>query len=249
MRHLPNQLHKLLFTALLAVGMLWAAGTAWADVIVTPNMIEAQVKEYLQDFTPLEDSEATLYVECVRLPFEPITLNGEHVKFLFEDNRSNPLIFRTVLQVTMSTEAESRQIGIPVKIMVEKPVWVATHLIRAREALTAKDVMLQRKQMDYEAAYSLGAKDPITSYTSRVNIEPGSILDVRKLTETPAVYRNDDVHVIMSIGNGVNVNVYAKALEDGAVGKRIRVNQRLANGKNRIYMAEVIGRNTVIVKM
>lgn len=221
----------------------------WAEVVVTPDDLEARVTQYLIESTPLDDSKATLHVELVRRPTVPIHLEGENLQILFDDSRTVPLTFRTVIQVTLSTSEDTKYIGVPVRLFVEKPVWVVKRLIRAKEPITLKDVVLQQKRMDYDAPYSLGAQDKVAAYTSRINIGPGSVLDIRKLSLTPAVYRNDDVHLILSMQSGVNVTVFGKALEDGAIGQRIRVRQRLANNKTKIYTAEVIDKNIVKVRI
>ncbi len=240
------------FATLILAGSLALASqllpAALADVTVNPAVLENKIKAYLEETTPLNDPEAELYVEIIKMPGH-LTLRGEDVSISMEDNRTEAFTTRTIVQVTLSTEEESRQIGIPVRLAVEKPVWVSTKLIRARDPITSKDVTVQRKRMDFEAPFSLGAKERITAYTSRVNIAPGQIMDVRKLHLTPAVYRNDDVQLIISVGNGVNLKVYGKALEDGAIGKRIRVSREMPNHKTRVHVGEVINRNSVLVKM
>ncbi len=221
----------------------------WAEVTVTPEEIAEKVTKYIQDSTPVAGEETKLDVELLKLPFEPITLSGDQVTFLLSDSRPTPLTFRTIVQLTMTTESDSRQIGIPVKLALEKPVWVAKHLIPARQAITANDVILLKKRLEHDSSYALGANDPVGQYSSRINLPAGSVLDVRKLVKTPAVYRNSDVRLVLAMGNGVRINVYAKALENGVIGERIRVRQQLADHRPRIYTAEVIGKNTVLVRM
>lgn len=244
-----SHLNRLLQAGLLTISLAGISAWAWADVTIEPETLEAKVREYVHQSTPIEDTDTTLDVEILKLPFGPITLKGDTVTFFLEDNRPSPIPYRTIVQVTMSTEGETRQIGIPIRTTLEKPVWVTKRLIRAKEAITRNDVELQRKRLDYDAGYALGSKEKIAQYQSRINLAPGTILDVRKIQAIPAVYRNDDVSMIMVVGNGVNVKVYGKALEDGAIGERIRVSRRLSNNKVQYHTAEVISKNTVQVRM
>ncbi len=243
-----RRIKAILFTGLIAL-VLPLSTLAWAEVIITPQGIDAKVKDYILKTTPLDDPSASLHVKTLKTLSDPIVLNGDHVKFMFDDSRPVPLTFRTIVQVTISTDEETKNLGIPVQLSIERPVWVATHLIRARQPITLKDVMLQRKTLDLKSPYTLGKNDSIAAYTSQINITPGSILDIRTLKMTPAVYRNDDVRLILSMASGVKVSIYGKAMEDGAIGTKIRVEQRLSNNTLRAYNGEVIGRDVVQVNL
>lgn len=249
MKHLPFHSKALLISGLFVAACSQAA-LSWADVTVEPETLGEKVRQYVLESTPVENPEATLYVDVVRLPITALSLKGDTLNFAFTDSRNNAVpTGRTIVQVTVSTEAETRQIGIPVKLSIEKPVWVATKLIRAKEAITAKNATVQTKRLDHDELYSLDKKENLSGYLSRANISPGSILDSRKLDLIPAVSRNEDISIILASNNGVQIKVLGKALENGAMGKHIRVSQRLQNRKNRLYVGEVIGQNTVLVKI
>ncbi len=233
---------------LFLLGMFFPV-TCHATVTVTPTEIEQKVLAYLAESTPLQDPQASLISECIHLPGSPLLLKGDQLNFFLEDSRSVSIPSRIIVQVTISTDEETRHVGVPVRISVEKPVWVTTRLVKAKEGLNHKDVVLQRKRLDTDLPYVLSASDEISQYTSRVNLAPGSILDVRKITQTPAVFRNDDVRITLAMGEDVQVSVYGKAMEDGAIGQRIRVSQITPERHRKIYNAKVIGKNSVRVEM
>lgn len=236
--------------AVLGVVLLGLIPTlAQAEVILTPHALDKKVKQYIIASTPLGDENATLLVETMNLPEAPISLKGEALTISFQDSRSIPMTMRTIVQVTFTTEEETRRIGIPVRLAVEKPVWVTNRFIRAKEAITSKDVTLQRRRLELEAPYCLGQKENVTRYSTIVNLSPGAILDARQVSQTPVVYRNDDVRMVMSMSSGVSIRLIGKAMEDGVIGKRIRVKQERENEKPRIYIGEVIDRGTVLVKL
>lgn len=245
--------HLLKLNAITLLGVITAAWQmllpVWADVTVTPELISEKVSAFVQESTVLEDPEAILHVDILRLPITPMALKGETLNFLFTDTRTTPYATRGIIQVTLTTEGETKQIGVPIRVSIEKPVWVSKKLIRAKEPLSLKNVTLQRKRLELEAPYSIGAKENITGYISRINIPPGSVLDVRKLKLSPAVTRNERVRMVMMLANGIKVSTYGIALETGAVGHKIRVSQGLENTKGRIYTAEIIDNNTVMVRI
>lgn len=239
----------ILTTSFVFVGLaLQATLPVWADVNVTATQIEQQVRAYLQKSTPLESKDCTLFIEPLKLPTGDITLKGDHVDFFFTDSRVTPLAFRTIVHITMSTEAETREIGIPVRMQIEKPVWVTTTFVKSHQPITATMVKQQRKRLDYDSEYAIDVTDDVTRYSSRTNLAPGMVLDDRRLEKTNVVKANEDVHLIMKVGNGVQLTVDAKALENGALGDKIHVSQRTHDHKLKIYTATVVNKDTVMVQ-
>lgn len=239
----------LIFSSLAVAAWLCIMPAAKADVIVTPDFLQEKITHYFKETTPLTKPQASLQVEPVHLPQSAITLQGDHLKVLMNDSRSTPLTFRTVVEVTLSTERETRSIGIPVKLIVEEPVWIVSHLVNARQPISAKDVTVQRKRLEYDGAYALDTDENPTAYTAKVDLPPGSVLDMRKIYLTPAVFRNNQVRVIVTLANGIQISFYGKALEDGALGKQIRISQVLSNNTKKIYTGQVIDKNTVAVSL
>jgi len=238
---------ELIITGILVVAGLLNA--AYADVTVNPKMIETKVEQYVREATPLKAPNAELFVDITQEVTEPIILKGDNLNISMADTRLNPMESRGIIQVTLSTDQDTHHVGIPIRISVEKQVWVAKTVIRPQETLSVKNAVLQRKKLTDDALYSLGSQDNIQGYTARTIIEPGNLLDTRKLTLTPAVYHNDDVHLVMIMGTDVIISVEGKALEDGAIGKRIRVSRKLNNNKTRFYTGEVIGRDLVQINI
>lgn len=242
---------KPIVNSLLVAGSLTLAlqAAGWADATITPDQLETKVKAYLAETTPMETPDTTLHVELLWKPHQAITLRGEDLQVLLSDNRRIPLTSRSIVSVTLNTEVENRRLGIPVRLSVEKPVWVATRLIRAKDPIKPGDVVLKRMHLAEDSFYALTGEEHVTQYTSRINIPPGAYLDTRQVVMTPSIYRNDDVYVMLMMPNGVNIKIIGKALEDGIIGKRIRVSQKQANNKLKTYVGEVTTKNTVIVKI
>lgn len=236
--------------ASLMTSMLLLAGTAYADVTVTPAELSEWVTHTLLEQTqPPGQTDAHWVVEILNLPTAPIVLKGKSVQIFVNDTRTNPYATRTIAQVTLSTDVETRQIGVPVRLSVEQPVWVAAHLIRAKEPLKAGDFIKQTKRLSNDAAWVIPTDTVPTGYTARINIMPGAVLDNRQVNIIPSVTQNDDVTVVLKMASGVQLTILGKALENGVVGQNIRVRRTLENHKNRILTGQVIGKNQVLVEM
>ncbi len=248
---MKHQWHKMLSTILpvtLLTGWLLCPAV-YADVFLSPKALSEKIKNHIQSLVELPDPEASLEVEVLSIPTEALHLKGENLEILFEENQTAPSSSRTIVQLTLSTEAETRRIGVPVRLMVDKPVWVARQMIRAKEPLTLKNVMQQTKRLDYGHDNTLKAQDNILQYYSRMNISAGTILNANNVSLAPAVHANDEVKLIMALASGVNITLLGTAMETGPVGKKIRVKQELANRKVRILNAEVVGKDLVMVRL
>lgn len=242
-----RQLVRAVLSLLMIIG---GAVPALAQVQVTPAMLEAKVRSYLAETTPMDAKQGKLGVEIIRLPMAPFQLKGNTVQLMAEDSRPTPMTGRTIVQVLMSTEAETRRVGIPVRLTVEKPVWVAARLIRSGEPLSARNAVLQRKQITLDAAEDcLDTRSKLGNYQSRMNLSPGTVLETSKLKAIPAVHHNEEVHLVLAMQSGVQVSVLAKSLQDGAIGQKVRVSRKLNDNREKIYTGEVIDRNTVLVRI
>ncbi len=236
------------------VAWLWLCflgqGLAYASVTVMPKAIASRVKAYILASTPSpKEQNATVDVEVLNLPQLPVQLEGENLKWVLSDTRPTPLTPSTIVQVSLSTESDLRHIGIPVRIYIDRPVWVVKQLIMAHQPITPSDVTLERKRLTYEAPYVIGEKDNITAYSAQSNLAPGTILQSRQLFLTPAIFRNDQIRLVLVMASGVQVSVMARALEDGAIGKRIRVQEQLANNQYKVLTGQVVSHDTVVIRL
>lgn len=250
MRTVQQTVNLLMGASLLAAALMmcWAM-TAEAQVIIPPETISQRVVNYINNSTELDDEQARLKVEIIRSFHKNVTLEGEDLAFEFEDNRISAIPHRTIVKVTMATDQEVKTIGVPVRVKVEKPVWVTKRSIRAKETIEPDDVVLQMRALDHQADYVLDDKADVASYSSRVNLPPGQLLDIRKLKLTPLVHRNDRVHIQLKMPGTVNVTVIGEALEEGGKGERIKVKHKLGDRRTKIYNAMVVGRNKVMVNL
>ncbi|MCA9788782.1 MAG: flagellar basal body P-ring formation protein FlgA [Cyanobacteria bacterium HKST-UBA05] len=246
---LRQNLFLLLLIGLMLLGMGFFDQFADARVIVPPEAIAQRVKAYVQQTTELSSPDETLIVELIKLPDKPIELEGETLEVFVEDHRVTPIPWHTIVSVVFTTEAGREQIGVPIKVQVEKSVWVAKKLIRAKSALTHADVSQQRRRLGHEYDYAVAADETISEYATAINISPGQVLDIRQVKKKPAVANQQAVTILMKAHGGVNIKMSGTALQDGAVGDTIKVSQTTRDHKTKIYTGQVIKNRLVLVKL
>ena len=153
----------------------------------------------------------------------------------------------TQINPSDDNQAVSKQVGIPIRITIKRPVWVAKQSIPAGTKLKPSMLTLVNKPVQRNIKNYLEKTTKPTQYTARVNINEGDILDKNKLAIPPDVKRNTPVHILVSNGNGVNVSVMGTALSDGHVGDSIRVKYKLQ--KQQYLTAKVISKNKVLIQI
>ena len=245
-----RHLFSIAIVAVSTVAMLGAVvGTAQAKIVVPVRSIEQKVTQYIITSTSLTDPNAKLVIECQNLPTAPVVLPGDELNISLEDHRATPIPYNTIVHVTLSTEQGTTHMGIPVKVWVERPVWVTTKLVPSKTPLTMADVRLETKRLSQSEALTLSQQEPITTYTSKMNVPAGTVLDLNHVRKIPLVTRQRETRIILSMGNGVQVTAMGEALEDGGQGQQVKVMQKRDGQKMKIYTGQVMGKNVVLVKL
>jgi len=155
---------------------------------------------------------------------------------------------RGVVRVKMSdATGRSRDVGIPVQVVIQKPVWVVRNIVGSHAPLTMRDLSLESRDVSANYGYVAGESLDLSQYVARVNLLPGEWLDIRKLEIPPAVRYNDNIHIVMLGPNGMELNVPGVALADGQIGQTIRVRQ--AQFQRKDYVGKIIAKNQVQVEL
>jgi flagellar basal body P-ring formation protein FlgA len=141
----------------------------------------------------------------------------------------------------------SRDVGVPVKISIKKPVWVVKNIVNANEPLKMSNFSLQIRDVSHGYSYLVGQERNLSTYVARVSMRPGEILDARKIVIPPDVTYNDAIRILISSSNGMTISVPGIALANGRIGETIRVRQSVF--QNKYYSAKVIDKNQVLVEM
>lgn len=247
-----KNLSLLLVGATLLGGNLWGASEA---ATVTESQIKEKVTAHVQNkLQTLVSKDDRQYVSIQILkvpsaPFEfPTAKTAEDVKISTESPLGGVYSERSVIRVQMTaTDGSSREIGVPVQITIQKPVWVIKTPINANEPISPMNLSLETRDVSHGYSYAVGKERNLNTYVARVNMRPGEVLDARKLTIPPDVTYNDTVQILITNDSGMTITVPGIAMSNGKIGEMIRVRQSVYERK--YYSAKVIDKNQVQVEI
>ena len=134
-------------------------------------------------------------------------------------------------------------IYVPVRIIGTSSVAVASHAIVAGSVLTAKDLRVEQHDISELPLGFLDAPAIAVGLTASRPIAGGAFLTNQQLVAAKAVQRGQSVTLLADVG-GMSVRMAGKALTDGLVNQRVRV-QNLSSGK----IVEGIARSEQIVEI
>ena len=242
----------LLAGSLVCLGGLFSVAPA---AEIAPNQIQqrvvAHVQEKLQDVMNKADLPY-ITIEVMNLPQQPLSFpqakSANDIKITSVSSLGEMYSERSIVRVRLETpDGLSREIGLPVHITVKKPVWVVKNFILAQKPLRPSDFTLQAKDVSYLYRYSVGEETKLTDYVARINLQPGEVLDTRKILVPPDVSYNDEVRIFITSSSGMTLSVPGVALANGRIGDTIRVRQSIFQQKH--YTAKIIDKNRVLVEI
>lgn len=187
------------------------------------NYIKKRYKEYYKD---LEIKNITVH------PRGHITKLPQNYTLFFKEKAllKNKGIF------SIKTD-EKKQIFFNYTINASLPIFITKQKIKKKKLLSLentskKSIILQRFQAKPLQEIR---KD---KFETKRYIRKGKILTVRDVEALKLVTKGSNVHLFLNVNN-INISFTAKALEDGELGKVIKVKNR----NNKILQVEVIGKN------
>jgi flagella basal body P-ring formation protein FlgA len=215
------------------------------------KQVVAHVKEKLQGHISQND-QTTITIDATIPPYAqlsfPQTENASAIKISTESTLGEQYSDRTIVRVHLeSPDGTSHDLGVPVHIIVKKPVWVVKTAVTAQRPLRAADFTLQTRDVSYNYRYAIGQETNLNDYVARVNLMPGEVLDNRKIIIPPDVSYNSDVMILLSSNSGMTVSVPGIAMANGRIGETIRVRQSVFQHK--YYNARIIDRSRVLVQI
>lgn len=222
---------------------------------VTGEQIKQAVTKHVQEKLGTliaKDDQHNVTVNIIQIPTGPFSFpdakTTKEVSITTASSLGDTYSERAVVRLHMeSPSGISRDVGVPVKITIKKPVWVVKNIVNANEPLSMANFSLQVRDVSHGYAYLVGQERSLSSYVARVGLRPGEILDARKIVIPPDVTYNDEVRILISNSNGMTISVPGIALANGRIGEIIRVRQSVFQHK--YYSAKIIDKNQVLVEM
>jgi flagella basal body P-ring formation protein FlgA len=132
---------------------------------------------------------------------------------------------------------------VPVRVIGTSPVAVAAHALIAGSVLTATDVRIEQQDLARLPPGYLDDAGIAVGLTVARAIAGGAVLTNQLLLGSKVVQRGQTVTLIAS-GGGVSVRMAGRAMNDGLVNQRVRV-ENLSSGK----IVEGIARSEQVVEI
>ncbi len=126
---------------------------------------------------------------------------------------------------------EPWSIYVPVSIHIKKYILVAAREIPRGSIIDATDLMLAEHDVSRIHNGFFQQTERVIGKTAKRGLHPGDIITPGKLASTSTVKRGNQVTILAKIGQ-IKVRMTGKALSDGAIGERIRVQNK--SSKRRI---------------
>lgn len=139
--------------------------------------------------------------------------------------------------------ANAWHIYVPVRIVGTASVAVAAHAIVAGTVLTTKDMAVEQRDISALPPGYLDDPAIAVGFTASRAISGGAVLTNQQLLSTKTVQRGQTVTLVADAG-GISVRMAGRALSDGLVNQRIRV-ENLSSGK----IVEGIARSEQVVEI
>lgn len=188
-----------------------------------------------------------LKVSTAALDF-PKVEKADQIKIDLASPLENQYSERSIVRVRLQDpQGNAREIGVPVRVVIQKAIWVVKNPIDARTPLKVSDFTLETRNVSANYPYAVGRERDLGQYMTRVGMQAGEMLDARKLVMPPDVTANSDVRILLTSENGMTISVPGIAMSDGRVGQNIRVRQAVYQRKT--FTARIIDKNRVQVDM
>lgn len=148
------------------------------------------------------------------------------------------------VNLTLSCEKPRWQQYVSARITGELPVVVSKTDLLPGQPITANDIQLEWRANNQINNNHLTQLASLTNTSARQFIAAGTAIMVNQIKASVLVHKNDQVNIVASDGN-IRVEMAGIALEDGEMGKQIRVQNTTSN---KIIKAFVSGADTVSVE-
>ncbi|MDH4380099.1 MAG: flagellar basal body P-ring formation chaperone FlgA [Vampirovibrionales bacterium] len=189
------------------------------------------------------------YINPTPLTFFEVGLDPNAVQIQVNSSLDQFFTHQSMAKLKLSTpQGEARTIAIPFKVTLTRPVWVVgTTPIAPNQTLQANQFKIEKRELTHDITSVITAQQPLTGKAARLMLNPGMVLHQYQIMTPMMVKSYSQVHMVMSAPNGVHMLLEGKAMEDGRIGDRIRIQNKLNPSK--IYTGVVIGDNRVSVKL
>ena len=131
------------------------------------------------------------------------------------------------------------------QISAYQKVVVTRNPVLRKQVLNSSDISLEKREVSSLNSGFFSQTEQVTGRISRLNLPAGAVIAPRNIMIPKVVKRGDQV-IILAETSGIQVRMSGKAMNDAALGERVRV----MNGKSRrIVEGNAIEKGIVKIKM
>ena len=122
---------------------------------------------------------------------------------------------------------DGRKHSVPVTLIVRPTELLPVSKMVISPRMTIVDSMVTWKETESTrlGATKIPSKADLINYWTKVTIPKGAVIDHRRLRPIPVVVVGQDVSIVSQVG-AIEIKVAGRALEDGRIGERIRVQNK-----------------------
>lgn len=149
-------------------------------------------------------------------------------------------------RVTVGVRCEGESpwsLYVPARVSVMADVVVARRALKRGQRIRAEDLALEEQDLSRLHRAWFTRLDEVTGKVADRSVRPGRVINPKLLSDPLAVERGSRVNIVARIG-GIQASMPGRALDDGALGERIRI-KNLAS--KRELEARVVATGTVRV--
>ena len=222
-------------------------------VTVNPAALNKQIELFsIQEkkkTVAINNTKDVWSVDNLKPVLKAICLKGSKLDIRMQLANNYPSAMRNIVNVTLKTDSEVRKLAFPIAMQLEREVWVIKNYVSARTPLRKSDFTLENRNIKDDPSFYLGSESNPSQWMARINLSPGTILDRRQVETKPTIYQNDQIHLLIHLSGGINITVQATALQNGAIGDRIRIRRWITPQHATYYIATVTGQNSAEMDM
>lgn len=235
---------------------LLAAGLAAATVVTTAHAAHAAHAAGADDFQDIAQLEASAEAEARQLfpaltdkqrlqvgPIQP-RLQLTRCDNAVKSGRASGIQVPGRALIELRCEGRTPwHLYVPVKVVGTTTVVLAAHALVSGTVLAVKDLTVEQRDMVGLPPGYLDDPETAIGLTAGRAIAGGAVLTNQQLLGAQAVQRGQSVTLVANAG-GISVRMAGKALSDGLVNQRVRV-ENLSSGK----VVEGIARSAQVVEI
>jgi len=176
------------------------------------------------------DKKITLPAGDVRAEFRP-PLSGNYEGTVF-------------LTTELSVNGHSvKVLPLRVKVEISHPVVVTKRNIEKGDKFTTENVVISRRPTSAVMRGSIGRLEDVLGRSAAAPIPPGTVVRMTEIFDPPLIKQGSLVQAVVRKAN-VEITVEARAVENGKVGDRIRVEN---TESHKVLKGKVLNEKTVLV--